>query len=248
MKTVHQIFRKSFLAATAILGGFILSNCSNDDAATPVNNEEQDAVDAITYSVSSESNGLARTMESASAYADEQAVYTENPALECGMPYNSNFTDSFSGTNYSYNYSAARQAELNCTTEGEPATLLYSATYSGTYDTPRMASDDSADASLTISGLETTSASVTFTGSYERNGTQVSKIRNQNTFESTLTYSLDSVVFGKTSHNIESGSAAVTFIGTSSTGNTYNYSGNITFNGDGTATLEINGNTYTITL
>ena len=62
------------------------------------------------------------------------------------------------------------------------------------------------------------------------------------------TYSLNNIAVSKTTYNIVSGTASVVFNGVSSTGNQYTYDGTITFNGNNTATLVINGNTYTINL
>ncbi|MDF1676550.1 MAG: hypothetical protein P1U44_12620, partial [Vicingaceae bacterium] len=72
-------------------------------------------------------------------------------------------------------------------------------------------------------------------------------VRNQNPFTSTINDSLTNIEVDKTTHKILSGNASITLIVTFA-GNQYNFSGNITFNGNNTATLVLNGNTYTINL
>jgi len=111
-----------------------------------------------------------------------------------------------------------------------------------------MSSDDSSSSNWTVSGLGASSANAVFAGSYNRIGSQVSKVRNHNTFTSTLHYTLTNINVSKTDHHIVSGTASLTFDGQSTSGNTWTYNGSVTFNGNGTATLSINGNTYTINL
>lgn len=234
------------LAALLMLGGASFYSCSNDDASA--SNEEKDAVDAITYSLQSDSNGLAKSIESASAYASEENLYARAASLECAVPYTASYNEAWEGSSYSYSYSIERNTQLSCTAESEPSSLSYNATYEGVYDTPRMSSNDNASLQWSLTGLEAAATNAILDGSYVRNGTQVSKVREQNTFTSTLTYNLNAINVSKTAHQIVSGSASVAFSGLSSNGNAYTYNGEITFNGNGTATLVLNGNTYTINL
>ncbi|RZJ67461.1 MAG: hypothetical protein EOO50_05595 [Flavobacterium sp.] len=248
METKDQITRNISLAALVVFGSAIFYSCSSDENGTSASSQEKDAVDAITYSLQSDSNGLAKSVESASMYAADENLYARAVTLECGVPYSASYDEAWEGTNYSYDYSISRNTELSCTAEDTPSSLSYNASHDGVYDTPRMSSDDAAALQWTLAGLDATSQNATLDGSYVRNGSQVSKVREQNTFKSTLTYDLTAINVSKTNHQIVSGSASVAFAGVSSNGNSYNYNGTITFNGNGTATLVINGNTYTINL
>jgi hypothetical protein len=249
MKTRILTTGKWAFALTFMLMGLTFYSCTNDDnAGSSTTAQEQDAVDAISYSLSSGSNGLSRTMATATSYGAQQNLYVGTPLLECGQPYSANFEDAFTGTNYSFSYSVSRTAQMSCTAEAQPSSFAYTATYQGTYDTPRMSSDDNAVGEWTVTGLDPATNTVTFNGSYVRNGTQVSKVRNQNTFTSTLTYQLNSITVSKQTQSIVSGSASIDFAGIASNGNQFTRSGSVTFNGNGTATLVLGGNTYTINL
>lgn len=245
MKTTKR--RISTLSIAVLASCFTLYSCSDDENGTSVSQQEQDAVDAITYSLQSDSNGLAKSVESASMYASDENLYGKTVSLECGVPYATTYNETWSGTNYSYDYSISRNTELTCV-EGAPSALAYNATYEGVYDTPRMSSDDNATLQWTLSGLDASAETATLDGSYVRNGSQVSKVRNQNTFTSTLTYDLEAISVNKSTHEIASGTASLVFNGLSSNGNSYSYNGSVVFNGNGSATLTINGNTYNIQL
>lgn len=242
-----NLLNKSMLLALVATAGFTVVSCSNDDDTSEVSTQELDAVDAIESSLSTDSGGMAKGIEEATVYADQNQVYSAAPVFECGQTYSTSFSDAYTGANYSYDYAINRTVQLTCL-NGLPASWAFTATYDGVYDTPKMSSDDSSDAVWTVTGLEAESANVDFDGFYSRSGTQVSKVRNQNTFASTLDYNLDHIKVSKTTHKIVSGSATVSFDGTVSNGNAYSYDGTITFNGNDTATLVINGNTYTLSL
>lgn len=239
--------RTQFFIALGLVFSIAFISCSKDESNT-ADVQQSDAVDAITNSLSKQSNGMASSIELATNYADEQSIYTNTATLTCGQLYNYSDDESYSETNYSYNYDVQSSVQLNCSSSGEADNFLYQATRTGTYDTPRMSSDDNAVSNWTMTGLNTTSTNAIINGSYQRNGTQVSKVRNNNSFQSTINYTSTNINVNKTTHKIESGLATVSFIANSSSGNQYSCTGTITFNGNDTATLVINGNTYTINL
>lgn len=247
MKRENLFQKGAKVVAFLLLGTLSLTSCSQDDDSS-ASVEEAEAVEAVENSLAMDTGGMAKSMETAVVYGEDENLYTARPNLDCGQSYSGSYTENFSSTNYFYNYTAACDYQLICDANGNPQSLNYNAHRTGDYETPRMASDDEAVASWSISALDPSNENTLFNGSYIRTGTQISKVRNQNTFSSTLTYALDNIAVNKTTHKIVSGSATVAFSGVSATGNQYNYNGTITFNGDATATLVINGNTYTINL
>jgi hypothetical protein len=243
-----NLFQKGTKIVTILLVSTLtLTSCNKDDD-TSTNIQESEVVDAVDNSLSNDTNGMAKSIDTAVEYADSNNLYTTTPSLNCGQLYTDSHAESYSSTNYNYNYNANCSYQLNCNTNGGAQSFNYNANRSGNYDTPRMSSNDSAVAQWDVTNLDASNANVLFNGSYVRNGTQVSKVRNHNTFSSTLTYSLGNIAVNKTTHKIASGTATVSFTGVSSTGNHYTFNGTITFNGNDTATLVINGNTYTINL
>jgi len=248
MKTENLFKSKAKTLALTFFAVLSLTSCNKDDDSNTTDVQETEAVEAVENSLKQETNGMSKSLETAVVYAEDQNLYTASPSLNCGQLYSDSYNENYSSTNYSFNYVGTFNYQLSCNSNGNPQSLSYNADREGDYDTPRMASDDEASASWSISSLDDSSEDVIFNGTYVRAGTQVSKIRNQNTFSSTLTYSIEEIAVNKSTYKITAGSASVTFVGVSSTGNQYTYNGNITFNGNDTATLVINGNTYTINL
>lgn len=240
--------RPLFIAILFITFG--LASCSSDDNDTAESTQitEEEAVDVIATSMAKDSNGMSKTMQTSVEMAESEDMFVEEENVACGQTNTEAYSQSNVNGNYSYNYTLNTNYTLSCTNAGFPDYFTYDAALSGVYDTPRMSSDDTSQLSWTVTGLPPSNSSVTFNGDYERNGTQISKVRNMNTFSSTLTYNVQDIVVSKSTYQILSGTASVTFIGISSTGNQYTFSGTITFNGDETATLLINGNSYTINL
>jgi hypothetical protein len=56
------------------------------------------------------------------------------------------------------------------------------------------------------------------------------------------------VEISKSTYEIIAGEGTVTVTGENSGGNSFSFTGSIVFNGDGTATLTLNGTEYTINL
>lgn len=109
-----------------------------------------------------------------------------------------------------------------------------------------MASQDGAAHSFTLSGLNPGSSTYTYNGTYTRQGSQQSKIRNQTAFSSTLQITASNVTLSKSTQEITGGTATVTVSGASTAGNSFSYPGQIVFHGNRSATLTLNGNTYPI--
>ncbi len=240
---------KIMLSALSILA---VMSCSNeDDNNTNTNTaaiEETDVVDVIETSLAKETYGMSKSMETAVVYSEEQNVFTENPDLECGHLYNDAYNESYNSDNFSYDFSINRAYQLNCDENGNASSLAYNMNYTGVYDAPRMASDDDGVLGYVLSGLSPDEYAVLFEGNYTRNGSQESKVRHMNAFTSTLIFDISNVAVSKTTYQIMSGTSLVSFTGISSNGNEYHFNGTLTFNGDETATLVLNGNTYIINL
>ena len=81
-------------------------------------------------------------------------------------------------------------------------------------------------------------------GAYTRNGSQESKIGQQNSFTSTLTITASNLLVDKSTQEINGGTASFTLEGSGSGGTNITYTGSIVFNGNQSATLTLNGNSY----
>lgn len=232
--------KTSLLGLTAfVLIGTLAASCSKEKKAVT----EEDAVDLIEGSLQSNTAGLNETVKEYSELIVEELAINGG----CSQNYDTTYNIDYTGINLQANYAVNWGYNLTCTF-GVPSTAVLTATSDGTYSTNRMKSDDNSTANLTITGLQPTFSALNFSGNLTRNGSQTITV-NSKTREvtSTITLNLTDLVVNKTTYEIESGSG--TAVLTADNGDdTFTFNGSITFNGGGSATLVINGNTYTINL
>jgi hypothetical protein len=135
---------------------------------------------------------------------------------------------------------------INCNGLSIPQNMNMSMTTSGSSSTPRINSTSSSTVSLTLTGLEFSATQIVVNGTASFSVSQTSRVRNQNTFTSNLSFNLSNLTFDKASQELLSGSATISMTGSVTDGDSYTFTGNVVFNGGGAATVTINGNSYTI--
>lgn len=236
--------KNSKLLLAVLLGLFIVSCSDDDDNTTTQAITEEEAVVIVEASLAEESAGLEETTyEYAKTYQEETSLN-----LQCNQQVSDsyNFTHNGSVVQAEYNYSWVYT--ITCNALNVPQTATFNATGNGTYTTPRIASDDSSTFTATVTGLQPLSSTFTFNATYQREGTQ-QLTTNQTTRNLTTDFNatLVDLIVGKSDYEVDSGTGSFTLSGSTNQGN-FNYTGNIVFNGDNTATVTINGNQYTIDL
>jgi hypothetical protein len=215
-------------------------SCSDDETAAGLSSEEQ----AEMVSAALGESGFATTAEQSAVYANESLeAEVEAKANACGY----STTESLSitnpaGTLITYAYSYEYEAALVCN-NATPESLTTSFTYSGEFDAPRLASANSGDGALSVSSLEEVEDVFEVNGSYSRTGSFSLKARNKNSGNSVVVLLAENVMVNKASYEIESGSASATITGEVD-GEDFTFTAAITFLGDGTATIVIEGITY----
>jgi hypothetical protein len=222
-----------FVAAT------LLFSCKKQtDAVADTSMTEEEAAEVITASVSGNAQGFATQTAEINARANTYGA-------TCGYSKDSAISKVNTTGTYTWNYNFNWHWDVVCTA-AVPNKMNANYKMKGTYDTPRMSSNDSATAMLTVGNLVVGTQYI-FNGTYSRDGSQVSKIRNKNSFTSKVVMNLNNLLVSKATGQIASGNASVTITGNTSTGNTFSYTGTITFNGASSATITLgNGNVYNI--
>ncbi len=215
-------------------------NNSNNTKATVT---EADAAELTTDAVTPATGGFdAQVNISVSIYV------SSSTKLSCGAKKDT--TISFSSpANFipNYAYTLNWNYELDCNS-GVPSQFAFGFTGSTNYNGVLMTAADNSSGSFTIADPGVTSNTYTFNSSYERSGKQTSKVGFQKSFTSDLKLSSSAILISKATHEIVSGTANVTITGTSSNGNSFSFSGKITFLGNKKATLVLNsGTSYNIT-
>jgi hypothetical protein len=239
--------KTSLLLSAALI--CLLTACSkqtDDDTlgVSLVTVTADDAAIITQYYVSDETGGLTTLLTDVSALA-----YNRNNASYCGKSKDSTVTKAKTTPPLTYNYSQAWNWTLNCSVLKLPANLTYKTTLTGTYTTRSVSSTDQGTGNLVVSGLEPAVGSYGITGSYTRDGSQtVTGTSGQKALTSSLSATLTNLLVSKSTLQVQSGQAAFTLTGKTTAGRSFSYSGTVTFNGNGSATISVGGKTITVTI
>lgn len=238
-KNTSRIF--FILVLVAALGG-----CRKTETTETVTAD--DAADAVSSSLTTASGGISESATDVAQFTYSQG-YGKNGSVQtltCGVPFDTTITRTHTGTvTASYTYHG--QYLLSCNAM-VPESVAYTGSHTGNYDGLKMQSSNSGNSSLTVTGLQPSAQQYTVSGSYSRSGSCTSKVRNHNTFTSEINITLTNVAISKSTMKITGGNGTATVQCSTTGGRNYNFTGDIVFNGDNTATLTVNGNSYTIQL
>lgn len=238
MKSLFKLF-----LLVPLFGMFLLTSCEEEVIETPTEViTDDEAADLVENSLAIETSGMAEQTETVAAVAPSVAPQS----FLCGLSYDTTITRIRTTGARTYDYTFTWNWILNCPTNNYPTQLFGTYTMDGVYDTPRMSSDDDATHTYTVDNLNTTDSFYVWNGSYLRNGSQTSKVRNQHTFTSVINITTTNVHIDKTTRQIISGTGTFTITASLTNGTTKNVTGSFIFNGNGTATISVNGNTYTV--
>ncbi|MCB9230112.1 MAG: hypothetical protein H6581_00495 [Bacteroidia bacterium] len=227
---------KLSLYLIAMLAGFFFTSCNRDGEVI----SEDEAADVIEYALSADAAGF-------SSQAEESAKMAETYLADCGLTGDSTLTfSSNTGALIDYDYSFTWNWELHCNGL-VPNQFDLDYTSTGTYNAARMSSDDQGTASFVLSNL-TGQGDYTLNGNFERTGSQESKVRNKNSFTSDLTVTLTNVTVSKSTYEITGGTGTLTITGSSSDGTAFSFTGSVTFLGGQSATLVLNGQSFSVSL
>lgn len=216
-------------------------SCKKETAADPEALDAEQAAEAVASSLSTSTTGMLLQVQDVAGYTARVA----GTSSFCSASKDSTFTrTSQPGSTVTYSYAIDYHYAHSCPNNERKIELHYFGI--GQYDGPRMSSDDAASASFTVSNIRT--GSYTFNGTYSRNGTQTSKVRNQHTFTSSLILTFDQLSVDRSTRRIMSGTATVEFLGEVSNGRTFTYTGQITFTGDQKASLKLGNRVFLLDL
>lgn len=203
---------------------------------------EEDVVEIVEMALSTGTEGLTMQVQDAA----EMTLTTVS--LPCNTIQDSTIVKTNQpGSLRTYQYTFDWNWQLYCNAV-IPEKIDFNYTANGNYNTPRLSSNDEASFDFDIIGIAPTESSLVYNGNYTRKGTQVSKVRNQLEFNTTLLFTTTDLSFSKSTKKIEGGTITFSFTGDVAEGDSSNYEGTITFQGNETATISMNGETYLIDL
>jgi len=228
----------------------------NSNPKSAVTSDE--AVDMAVGAISVNSFGFASVTDNVGAKAQ-----TFNSISPGGQTVNSTATNSahqacgttvadsidFSGSNSSVTYSSFYKFSrtLNCNANNVPDNLINVITFKGSFDGPRLSSNDSGTSNVTIAGLAASAANYTVNGTYSRKGAFTSKVGNKASGSSDVEIVATNITLDKPSRAIASGTATITISGTAPAG-AFSFAGTLVFNGNNKATLTVGTAVYIVNL
>ena len=241
-KNLYPLF---YFFSLIALVGLTACDVEEDTGTNEAEVSEEEAAEAIQLVITPKTNGMVEATIEATVLISLSYSVEEGYAYACNTAYSDSRSISYEGANGSYEGQHNWDWLLNCV-GAQPESFRVDLDGNLDYTTTRMNSQDAMQAELLVDDLEASSPNFTVNQRYIRSGRQVSKVRDERTFTSTITVVTSELIISKETQLITSGMAEVTLEGKSSTGNSFTYSGILVFNGDQTATLTMaGGNTYT---
>ena len=223
----------------------ITSACESNEANLSDPMTEEEAIEIIEGALMTETEGLSQEVVDAAEIATEVIENTSSVFSNCGQPQDSSVVRNFSNGLVTANYSTNWNWLVICNSVKVPTQVQFERSAKGNYETARLSSNDSATSKWTVTNLLRNEA-LLLNGSYERIGSQDSKVRLQRGFDSVLKFTVKDLTVNQNTGSITGGTANFTITGETNTSNEFDLAGAIVFNGSQTATVTLNGNTYTV--
>ena len=229
-----------------LLLGAVACKKSGNSPSTHIsgNVSTDEAADMVGTSLSINSNGIANISDDATLEAN--AVITAH--TPCGTTRTDSISrQSASGSAVSFNYKLKYAFTVNCS-NNQPDSLFSNLTYSGSFSGPRLSSSNSGSSDFTVNGLLPAAKDFIINGEFKRTGSFQSKVDTSNHGSNNIDIVVKGLTIRKPQRTIAGGSATFSISGDVPRKGSFSFNGTLVFNGDGTATLTINGAVYTINL
>lgn len=226
-------FRFGVLTVCAAL---LLSSCQKDRWI-----DEEEAAAEVESALAGNNGGLAHEVDLKMAY-----VVNDLPGLNCGQT--ASITRTFVKTTgsrtgeFTYTWLISKQ----CT--AMDTTLAWDSQFNGVYDAPRSSGSTMGTRAWTATNVGADHELVTLNGTAQRSGSHELKTGRNRVYNTAVSTTYTNLIVDKATRRIIAGTAVSQINISGSNGGSYDFTANITFNNDGTATFEINGQAYEVEL
>jgi len=220
-----------------------LASCVKNAVQTTTPVTTADVASIVGGSLSANSGGF-------STMTSDVAVKAQTTG--CGTVKTDSVThQSVTGATTTFNYKYKMVNTLNCNTNNQPDNITSALTFSGNFNGPYVAITASGSSNFTFAGLTPQATVYSYNGEFKSTATYKLKRDTLNTGTINIDLVVKGLIITKSSvttpSGITAGSATATITGTSKNG-ALNFTGTLTYNGNGTATLVLTGATYLIDL
>ena len=233
---INQILPALVFVASALA---FLSSCRKSAEDIAVLISESEAAEIVETAITERTAGL-------TVPTVDMAQIVDNYLENCGIPGDTTLQKSNTNPFATYDYTFGLEWLINCNDLGIPQNASVDVTGSGTFASSNWSGSDQANGTLTFTGLSLQAPEYIVNGSYTLTGDLTGDLRRIDpTFNCTTAITLTDLTISKTSYKITGGTGTVVITGTNGQGNTRTLNGTLTFNGDGTVTVVVNGHTHT---
>jgi hypothetical protein len=231
---------KKFQISAVLLLFLAVVSCkkTSNSPSAAISNDEVANISAGSLSMSTD--GLATN-------SNDIAISALTDGQGCGTSLADSTTKSGNVDNVSFNYFLKYIHTLTCNTNNQHDNIVYDLNFHGHFEGPNINSIDTGSSSFKIAGFTPQATAFVINGDYKRHGKFTLKIGDKASGTSFVDIMVANLTVDKTTKNITGGSATFAISVTVPKG-TFNFNGPVTFNGDGTANITINGTTYSINL
>lgn len=217
----------------------LFTSCKKDpeEIAELITNSE--AAEIIEDAVANRTAGL-------TAPTIDAAAIIENYLGSCGVPGDTSFNKVKATGVATYDYSFNMDWLVNCTNLGVPQSANVGIEGAGNYASPHWSGTDATTGALVFTGLSPQEASYVVNGSYDLTGNLTGSLRKVSpSFDCVVALDLTNLILDKGTYKITGGSGVATVTASTANGQTKTLNGTLVFNGDGSATVEVNGHEHT---
>ncbi len=223
-----------------LLLGAVACVKNNSSIRTNGNVSNGEAADMVSASIS----GVANLSNDATFNAN--VIANSHPV--CGTIRSDTVShQSATGSPSTYSYMSTYNFVVNCVSN-MPDNLSSNLVYNNSFSNQNISSTNSGSSAFTVTGLQPTATSFVINGEYKRNGAFTSKIDTSNHGTNNVDIVINGLTITRSSRIIASGTATTSVTGYVPKKGNFSYTGTLVFNGDGTATLTLNGTVYIINL
>jgi len=203
---------------------------------------ESEAAEIIETAVTQRSAGFTMpTIDMATVVGQ----YLEN----CGIPGDTTILKSKNGAVATYNYTFNLGWLVNCNPLGIPLNASATISGNGSFNATHWNGSYATSGSLVFTGLNPSEPNYIANGSYNLQGDITGSLRRTTpTFNCKTDITVKDLTIRKTDYTITGGTGTAVVTANNGQGETTSLTGSLTFNGDGTVTVVINGQTHTFQL
>jgi hypothetical protein len=235
---------RNTLLLLAVTLSLIFFGCKKEKVVKATNINNAQAAYMVSTALSINANGFATIKNDIVIYA--KALVSAGKG--CGV------VDSFAvarqetaASTINYNYALGYYYTVNCNNTVAD-NLTSHIVYNGSFDASNLAEVNKISSDMNLSALSGTGTTYSLNGNYQSDGTFNTYDETQLSGNNDINIDIKDMVITKANRNIVSGTANVSVSGTVKNKNSFMYNGTVVFNGASSATLTLEGVSYSVNL